>query len=108
MRASFGVIRPDASPPQFKSFAAGDPRYPDRSTTLIVLCDSFVGGEALTLEGPGIETSVRIAPSGVPATFIDQAVDNHTLYPCGLDVLLLAGRELVGLPRSTRIIRGTR
>ena len=106
--ASFGVWRHDAATPQLASFAQGDARYPDRSTTLIVMCESFAGGDALTLEGPGIETRVSFAPRGLPAGFIEQVQDNHALYPCGLDFLLLAGGDLVGLPRSTRIIREAR
>ena len=107
-RASFGILQQDLAAPRLSDFALGDPRYPDRSTTLVVLCESFEGGEPLTLEGPGIETSVRLAPRSLPAGFIEQAQDNHALYPCGLDFLLLAGGDLVGLPRSTRIIREAR
>lgn len=101
--ASFGVLRQGAEAPPLDQFALGDARYPDRSTTLIVLCDSFIGGAALSLEGPGIESRVGLAPCGLPEGFIEQAQDNHRLYPRGLDFLLLAGDEMVGLPRSTRI-----
>lgn len=106
--ASFGILRRGVEAPALDQFALGDARYPDRSTTLIVLCDSLVGGCELTLEGPGIETRVSLAPQGLPDGFIKQAQDNHRLYPRGLDFLLLAGDALVGLPRSTRIMMEAR
>lgn len=101
--ATFGVFRPGVVAPDLAAFAQGDARYPDRSTTLLVLCDGFEGGDALTFEGPGIETAIACAPLGLPARFSAQAQDNHRLYPRGLDFLLLAGDRIVGLPRSTRI-----
>ncbi len=106
--ASFGVLPLGCDAPAFEDFAQGDARYPDRSTTLLVLCEALVGGEPLTLEGPGIESRVSIAPRGLPDNFTAQAQENHRLYPRGVDFLLLAGDQLLGLPRSTRIIKETR
>ena len=103
-RASFGVLRDRPGNPALSDFSQGDPRYPDRSTTLLICVQSLSGGAPLTLEGPGIETSLRIAPLGLPDGFVAAAQDNHALYPLGLDFLLVAGHAVSALPRTTRII----
>ena len=103
-RASFGVLRDRPGNPSMTDFAQGDPRYPDRSTTLLVCAQSLSGGAPLLLEGPGIETSLRIAPQGLPDRFVAAAQANQALYPLGLDFLLVAGHAVSGLPRTTRII----
>lgn len=106
--ASFAVLRACSEAPRIEQFQAGDARYPDRSATLIVLCDAFTGGAELRLEGPGIEASARLAPRGLPNSFIDQVCENHALYPRGVDFLLIAEHAVCGLPRSTRIVREAR
>lgn len=103
-RAAFALIRNRADNPAISEFAIGDERYPDRSTTLIVLASSFEGGEPLILEGPGIETQMRISPAGLPESFVAQAHANHELFPRGRDFFLLADGAICGLPRSTRIL----
>lgn len=87
--------------PSLNQFAAGTDQYPDRSTTLILEVALLSGGAPLRLRGPGIETSTTIAPTGLPAGFVAQRTANRALFPRGVDVLLVAGREIVGLPRST-------
>ena len=103
-RAAFAVLRAGTEPQPLSSFALGDPRYPDRSTTVLVLCEGFEGGADMLLEGPGIETSTRWAPRGLPAGFVEQAQENHARAPLGVDCLLVAGNTMCGLPRSTRIL----
>jgi len=107
-KASFGLLRGRSDDPALSDFAQGDPRYPDRSTTLIILADALCGGDKLMLEGPGIETQIRIAPVGLPHGFVEAARNNHTLYPLGLDFLLVAGHAMSGLPRTTRIMMEAR
>ena len=107
-KASFGLLRGRSDDPALSDFAQGDPRYPDRSTTLIILADALCGGDKLTLEGPGIEHQIRIAPVGLPQGFVEAARDNHALYPLGLDFLLVAGHAMSGLPRTTRIMTEAR
>jgi alpha-D-ribose 1-methylphosphonate 5-triphosphate synthase subunit PhnH len=101
--AAFGVLREGGENPDLSQFALGDERYPDRSTTLIVLARAMTGGPSIRLEGPGIEKHCKLAPLGLPKDFISQAQDNHKNYPRGLDFLLLAEHAMCGLPRSTRI-----
>jgi alpha-D-ribose 1-methylphosphonate 5-triphosphate synthase subunit PhnH len=103
-RASFALLRGLSDDPAVSAFAHGDPRYPDRSTTILVSADSLSGGVPLMLEGPGIETRIRIAPVGLPDGFVESVQMNHELYPLGVDFLLVAGHAMTGLPRTTRII----
>ena len=55
------------------------------------------------LSGPGILATRRIAPKGLRAGFWDEMAANGELYPLGVDLLLVAGPEIMGLPRSTTI-----
>jgi len=101
--ATFAVATAAGATALLKRLPIGDDRYPDQSATLLILCDSLEGGDAVTLEGPGIETCLTIAPQGPGADFWDAARDNAALYPLGVDMVFVAGRDFIGLPRSTHI-----
>lgn len=100
--ACFALCRADALPP-LDAFNAGDAKYPDQSTTLLILCPALDGGPAVMLEGPGIADSASIAPQGLPEDFWAQATDNRARFQLGVDIVLAAGDRIIGLPRSTRI-----
>ena len=59
------------------------------------------GGPLLTLTGPGIDGSETIAPVGLPEGFVAARADNRALFPRGVDVVLVSGRDLLALPRTT-------
>lgn len=92
-----------ASLPSLDRFNLGTQDYPDRSTSVVVAVPALSGGAALSLRGPGIRTEVMIAPTGLPADFVTQWAANRELFPRGIDLLLVCGNQVVGLPRSTRI-----
>lgn len=98
--ARFAVIDGAAAAPPITAFDPGDDRYPDRSATLLVLCTGLDGGNHVTLTGPGIKRERRIAPAGLRPGFWDEVASNNARYPLGVDLLLMAGREIMGLPRS--------
>lgn len=102
-RAHFALVVDASGLPQFQSFAQGTNEYPDRSTTAMLRVPSLVGGRELLLRGPGIKAMRSIAPQGLPEDFLAQWTANRALFPRGIDLLLVCGRELIGLPRSTRI-----
>lgn len=83
--------------------ALGTQDYPDRSATLIIEVEAFGRGEPLRLAGPGIKDRTELAVAGLPGGFRKLIDENRTLFPRGVDVLLTAGRDLVALPRSTRL-----
>lgn len=101
--AAFAVIDSTADEPKLSAFNLGTDQFPDRSTTVIVQAAGLEGGPALTLAGPGILGSRDIAPQGFRSGFTDELRENGTLYPLGVDVLLVHGEGLIGLPRSTQI-----
>jgi alpha-D-ribose 1-methylphosphonate 5-triphosphate synthase subunit PhnH len=99
--ARFAIIDGGEAGQLLREFDPGTDRYPDRSATLLVQVSSLDGGELVTLSGPGIETTRQIAPSGLHQGFWSAFSENHQRYPRGVDLLLVAGNEFVGLPRST-------
>lgn len=103
-KAAFAVIDGAATEPKLAAFNAGDDQFPDRSTTVLVQCAGLEGGETVTLEGPGISGQRSIAPAGLRAGFWGEVADNASLYPLGVDLLLVHGGQLLGLPRSTQIV----
>lgn len=103
-RAAFAVIDGAAAEPKLAAFHAGDDQFPDRSTTVLVQCAGLDGGEPVTLEGPGIAGQRSIAPTGLRPGFWAEVADNVTLYPLGVDLLLVHGAQVLGLPRSTQIV----
>jgi hypothetical protein len=62
-QAHFALYRASLHSPHLNEFALGDPRYPERSTTVLVLVDSMLGGPVLSLSGPGVLDSVDIQKS---------------------------------------------
>jgi len=106
LQASFAVLHgPSAPSAMLDQFALGDVRYPERSTTVIFTCDDLTSGAPIALTGPGVESRLTIRPSGLPDDFIAMAQANHELFPRGVDILLVAGSLLIGLPRSTKLER---
>lgn len=103
-RAAFAVIDGAAPEPRLAAFNAGYDQFPDRSTTVLVQCAGLEGGDAVTLEGPGIPGQRTIAPTGLRPDFWAEVADNATLYPLGVDLLLIHGALALGLPRSTQIV----
>jgi alpha-D-ribose 1-methylphosphonate 5-triphosphate synthase subunit PhnH len=103
-KAAFAVIDGAATEPKLAAFNAGDDQFPDRSTTVLVQCSGLEGGETVTLEGPGIAGRRSIAPTGLRAGFWAEVEDNAAAYPLGVDLLLVHGAQVLGLPRSTQIV----
>jgi len=100
--ADFAIVEAHELPP-FDAFAGGSEDYPDRSATVVVQVGELREGEGWTLAGPGIKATTRIRAGGLPADFASRWKANGALFPRGVDVFLACGRELCGLPRTTRI-----
>lgn len=58
------------------------------------------------LTGPGIEHAHHLHVTGLPADFLAQWRAQRPLFPCGVDVILCAGRQLAALPRTVQIEEG--
>jgi alpha-D-ribose 1-methylphosphonate 5-triphosphate synthase subunit PhnH len=100
--ASFAFL-PAPQFPDLGVFNPGSEKYPDTAATLVITVPALTGGAAVTLEGPGIEGQVTIAPQGLGPDFWGQAAANRARFQLGVDILFAAGDAVIGLPRSTRI-----
>jgi alpha-D-ribose 1-methylphosphonate 5-triphosphate synthase subunit PhnH len=96
----FAIVDASADASLPTDFNAGDDRYPDRSTTVIVLCRALDGGSVVEISGPGINGKRSIRPTGPAERFWRAMIANNALFPRGADVLLVAGSQLMALPRS--------
>jgi len=85
------------------AFNQGTFEYPDRSATLIVEVDALEEEGNLTLEGPGIRQQRRVGIAGFDAGWLQQLAENQAGFPCGVDLILTCGNQLMALPRSTRV-----
>ena len=108
VEAAFALVANAASLIPLASFNQGSAEYPDRSTTVILTgqnlnAQEFRSGDAVTLSGPGIETTVSFAASPVPPVFWDQVSANNRQFPRGIDLIFAGTNALAALPRSTRI-----
>ncbi len=82
--------------------SVGTMLYPDQSATIFVGC-KLRARVTLQLTGPGIPLADHLQVNQLPLDFWDarkQAIDQ---YPLGWDVILVDGRDIVGLPRTTQI-----
>lgn len=104
--ATLALVGDALAMPAFAGFAQGSAEYPDRSATLVVQVESLDGGPELVLKGPGIRDLAGIAPHPLPDDFVDRMQANRALFPRGVDLFLVAGCRVLGLPRSTRVEAG--
>ena len=102
-RANFALVSSADALPTLEQFALGTDEYPDRSTTIALHVPSLTGGADLALRGPGINDHAHIAPQGLPDRFLEQWTQNRGEFPRGIDLLLVSGAQVLGLPRTTRI-----
>ena len=105
-RAVFAFATGAGHLPDFDQFNLGTQEYPDRSTTIVLAVEALTGGKTLITRGPGIRDHGHISPVGLPGDFVTQWSANRALFPRGVDLLLVAPGEVMGLPRTTRITEG--
>ncbi|PKL97041.1 MAG: phosphonate C-P lyase system protein PhnH [Gammaproteobacteria bacterium HGW-Gammaproteobacteria-9] len=83
--------------------ALGTLESPEQGATLILKVDSLGSDGCLRLSGPGIQSECSLAVGGIdPAWWARRAGWNGT-FPLGIDLILVAGNQVVALPRTTRI-----
>ena len=102
--ASFALIADPANLPPLDRFAFGSNEYPDRSTTLILQVGSLTQGAAFELRGPGIDGTATLRAQIQPHDLFDRLAVNSTLFPRGIDVVLVHDDAIVAIPRTTRLV----
>ena len=103
--ASFALVGDPENLPALDRFAFGSNEYPDRSTTLIVQVESLADGAIVELQGPGIDGSAALRASIQPRDLFERLAINATLFPRGIDVVLVHDDSIVAIPRTTRLVR---
>ncbi|GLQ55261.1 phosphonate C-P lyase system protein PhnH [Devosia nitrariae] len=101
--AQFALVADARHLPGLGDFDIGEDRHPDRSSTLVIQVPALTGGSATRWTGPGINGSIEVAIAALPEGFWAQWDDNHALYPQGVDVLFVCGRQVIGLPRGVKV-----
>ena len=101
--ADFAVIWQLATAPDFAKFSWGTAEYPEASTSLLIQLPELTGGAAVTLQGPGIfhDVSVNLP---LPVTVWQQWQTMTEEYPLGLDCWYFAQNQVVGLPRTAKLV----
>jgi alpha-D-ribose 1-methylphosphonate 5-triphosphate synthase subunit PhnH len=102
--SSFALIGEARALPALDRFAFGTNEYPDRSTTLILEVASLTQGPALELSGPGIDGTTFLHAAIQPPNLLERLAINATLFPRGIDVVLVADDAIVAIPRTTRLV----
>lgn len=109
-QADFAVISDALAMPPLATFALGDPRYPDRSATLIIQVAAIHASTASTggvsFAGPGIRDTQTVAIDGLPPDFWHQRAALAAQLPLGIDLFFVAGQHVLALPRTTRLLEG--
>jgi alpha-D-ribose 1-methylphosphonate 5-triphosphate synthase subunit PhnH len=100
----FAVIGNAAVLPDLSRFSVGTNEYPDRSTTLLLQVDSLKHGTSLDLRGPGIDGTATLRAMIEPRDLFQRLAINETLFPRGIDVVLVSGGSIVAIPRTTRLV----
>ncbi|OJF91319.1 phosphonate C-P lyase system protein PhnH [Pararhizobium antarcticum] len=103
--ARFAFVEAGAMVPGFNQFALGTQDYPDRSTTLVIEIAALSGGPAMIGAGPGIKGEVEISPVGLPDIFLTLWNENRSVFPRGVDLVLVAGDAALCLPRTVKLRR---
>jgi alpha-D-ribose 1-methylphosphonate 5-triphosphate synthase subunit PhnH len=102
--ASFALIGDAPGLPALERFAFGSNEYPDRSTTLILQVESLTLGPAYELCGPGIDGTALLQAMIHPNDLFERLAVNATLFPRGIDVVLVHDDVIVAIPRTTRLV----
>jgi alpha-D-ribose 1-methylphosphonate 5-triphosphate synthase subunit PhnH len=103
---SFALALDGGNLPALDRFSFGSNEYPDRSTTLILQVQSLNEGRVYELCGPGIDGTAILRAAIEPDDLFERLAINATLFPRGLDVVLVHDDAIVAIPRTTRLAKG--
>lgn len=99
--ADFVFCRADEAADVAPRLTLGSDYYPDDGATIVI--ETRLGdGCKLKLTGPGIETEETVQVGGLGGMFWDIR-QSRARYPMGFDIVLVDGRNVVAIPRSTQV-----
>jgi alpha-D-ribose 1-methylphosphonate 5-triphosphate synthase subunit PhnH len=96
------VVLPGQCPPDFQP-SLGSLENPEQAATLVLVADSLADGAALHLSGPGIPDVATTTVAGIDPDWWRKREQWNGGFPLGVDMIVVAGRQVLGLPRTTRI-----
>lgn len=96
------IVMPGGRMPDFRPML-GSLENPEQGATVILLTDGFNRGHTLHLSGPGIENQSRLCVSGVDPAWWTLRSQWNTAFPLGIDMILISGKQLAAIPRTTHI-----
>jgi alpha-D-ribose 1-methylphosphonate 5-triphosphate synthase subunit PhnH len=70
---------------------------------VIIQVESLDSGRGFELRGPGIDGVATLQASIKPFDMFERLKFNETLFPRGIDVVLVADDAVVAIPRTTRV-----
>jgi len=70
---------------------------------LILQIDSLDAGRSFELRGPGIDGAATLQATIGAADLFERLRINETLFPRGIDVVLVADDAVVAIPRTARV-----
>jgi alpha-D-ribose 1-methylphosphonate 5-triphosphate synthase subunit PhnH len=77
---------------------------PEQGATLVLMLENLSGGDTTyQLTGPGIESTVLIAPQGLDVSWFKQRAGWNGAFPLGVDMLLATDEGVLAVPRTTQI-----
>lgn len=77
---------------------------PEQSATLILVVDELGEGDnQLNLTGPGIADTENLLIKGLDKQWLAMREDWVCAFPLGVDLILVDGKQLVALPRTTKL-----
>lgn len=94
------LVSLDGTELNLTGIGCGSALYPDDAATLVVQASHGLG-QRLRLSGPGVDGSTEIALGISPSFWAIRAM--LCAYPEGFDMLVVDGRSVVGIPRSTQV-----
>jgi alpha-D-ribose 1-methylphosphonate 5-triphosphate synthase subunit PhnH len=104
VKAAFALVADATAMPPMDSFALGTDAYPDRSTTIVLAVDQLTAGDGLRFCGPGIRGTEAIDPQPLPHRFRAELAANRSIFPRGVDLILVAPGLVAAIPRSSTLV----
>ncbi|MDP5293586.1 phosphonate C-P lyase system protein PhnH [Oceanimonas sp. CHS3-5] len=104
--ADFAVLSQrdsDAAEALLQALPKGTEEYPDRGATLVIETDAFDDGMPVTLSGPGIAGVRSVRLGSLPSALMRWLSERDLSSPLGIDLMLVCDRDLIAIPRSTRV-----
>lgn len=100
-QARFVLTHGEVAPAFQPSF--GTLESPDMGATIMLKVQEIGHGNKLKLSGPGVDGICEVTVEGLHPAWIAAHQDWNSAFPLGVDFLLVAGHQVMALPRTTRI-----